>query len=530
MEKKRFYITTPIYYPSGNAHIGHAYCTTMCDIFARYKRSRHFEVYFLTGTDEHGLKIEKNAKAANKTPKEYVDEIVARFKKLWDAMKISNDDFIRTTDERHIHVVQSVFSDFIKNDDVYLGKYEGWYCTPCESFWTDTQVGENHLCPDCGRPVQKEVEECYFFKTKKYLPELKKYFEIPDAIYPVSRKHEMENNFIKPGLEDLCVSRTSFSWGIPILENKKHVAYVWLDALFNYLSALGYRSEDDSLYKKFWESEESEIIHVIGADITRFHTIYWPEFLSALHLRLPDKVFVHGLLMMKDGKMSKSKGNVVSPFPLIDRYGVDALRYYFAREIIFGQDGQFTPEQFIERINMDLANNYGNLVSRTLSMIIKYFDGIIPPYVENTNSNDKELEDLAKQTKISFEQKMDDLHISEAYMDVMNLLSLANKYIEDNAPWALSKDSSKLNNLKSVMAHLAYVISITSMMLKPVLVTKADKVFDYLSLSDEERDYNRIFDTNLLANKKVSKGEVLFPRLNNDDVEFVKGLMINNKK
>ena len=527
MTKKRFYITTPIYYPSGNAHIGHAYCTTMCDIFARYKRERHFEVYFLTGTDEHGLKIEKNAKASGKSPKEYVDEIVAKFKTLWDVMQISNDDFIRTTDERHIHVVQSVFSDFIKNDDVYLGQYEGWYCTPCESFWTDTQVGEEHLCPDCGRPVQKEMEDCYFFKTKKYLPELQTFFEKEGSIYPVSRKHEMENNFIKPGLEDLCVSRTSFSWGVPILENEKHVAYVWLDALFNYLSALGYRSSDETLYKKFWEDEESEIIHVIGADITRFHTIYWPEFLSALKLRLPDKVFVHGLLMMKDGKMSKSKGNVVSPFPLIEKYGVDALRYYFAREIIFGQDGQFTPEQFIERINMDLANNYGNLVSRTLSMIIKYFDGIIPEYKEGINDNDKILEDLAKETKVSFENKMDDLHITEAYIDVMNLLNVANKYIEDNAPWALAKDETKIENLKSVMAHLAYVISISTAMLKPILVTKTDKVFDYLSLNETERDYNNVFDTKVLANKKVSKGEVLFPRLNNDDVEFVKSLMTN---
>ena len=523
--KKRFYITTPIYYPSGNAHIGHAYCTTMCDIFARYKRDRHFEVFFSTGTDEHGMKIEKNAKLANKDPKTYVDEIVAKFKHLWEVMEITNDDFIRTTEDRHINVVQSVFSDFIKNDDVYLGKYEGWYCTPCESFWTDTQVGENHICPDCGREVFKETEESYFFKTHKYLPELKEFFNKDKSIYPISRKHEMENNFIKPGLEDLCVSRTSFSWGIPILENKKHVAYVWLDALFNYLSVLGYRSKDETLYKKFWESEDCEIIHVIGADITRFHTIYWPEFLSALHLRLPDRVFVHGLLMMKDGKMSKSKGNVVSPFPLVERYGVDAIRYYFAREIIFGQDGQFTPEQFVERINTDLANNYGNLVSRTISMIIKYFDGIIPEFIDATTF-DKELDDLVSETICNYENKMDDLHITEAIIDVMNLLNRANKYIEETAPWALAKDESKINELKAVMSHLAYIIYNASILLKPVLVNKAKESILALGVKENEIDYDNLKKPHLLDNNKVTKINQLFPRLNADDVEFVKSLMV----
>ena len=364
MEKKRFYITTPIYYPSGDPHIGHAYCTTLCDVFARYKRLKHQECYFLTGTDEHGQKIENNAKKENKTPQQFVDEKVAVFKHLWEAMEISNDDYIRTTEERHIKVVQSVFSDFLKNEDIYLGHYEGWYCEPCESFWTETQVGEEHICPDCHREVKKEREEAYFFKTQKYLPGLMEYFNKEDTIFPVSKKNEMLNTFIRPGLDDLCVSRTTFSWGVPIVENKKHVAYVWLDALLNYLSALGYRSSDDSKFKKFWVDEESEIIHVIGADITRFHTIYWPEFLEALGLRKPDKVFVHGLIMMKDGKMSKSKGNVISPYPLIEKYGVDAVRFYLVKEIVFGNDGTFTPEQFVERINVDLVNNYGNLVSQ----------------------------------------------------------------------------------------------------------------------------------------------------------------------
>jgi len=337
----------------------------------------------------------------------------------------------------------------------------------------------------------------------------------------------MLNNFINPGLADLCVSRTSFTWGVPILENNKHVAYVWLDALFNYLSALGYRSEDDSLYRKFWESEDSEIVHVIGADITRFHTIYWPEFLSAINVRHPDRVFVHGLLMTKDGKMSKSKGNVISPYPLVERYGVDSVRYYFAREIIFGQDGQFTPEQFIERINADLANNYGNLVNRTVSMINKYFNGVIPAFTKGVNPQDNELEELVKETKKSYEEKMDDLKVTEATSDVMNLLNRANKYIEETAPWALAKDETKVNELKSVMSHLAYIIYNASIMLRPILVNKADLALDALGVSKENRDYNNLVNENLLDNLVVVKGDALFPRLNEEDVEYVKSLVVS---
>ena len=530
MAKKRFYITTPIYYPSGNPHIGHAYCTTMCDVFARYKRMRHFECYFLTGTDEHGLKIEKNAQKAGVTPQEYVDNITNVFTKLWEAMKISNDDFIRTTQERHIKVVQEAFTKMYQNDDIYLGKYEGWYCTPCESFWTETQVGEGHLCPDCGRPVEKATEESFFFKTKKYLPELLKWYEGEKVIYPINRKNEMLNTFIKPGLEDLCVSRTSFSWGVPIKENPKHVAYVWLDALCNYLSALGYGTDHDELYQKFWASEDSEIIHVIGADITRFHTIYWPEFLMSLGVRLPDRVFVHGLLMMKDGKMSKSKGNVVSPYPLIEKYGVDAVRYYLVREVVFGQDGQFTPEQFVERVNNDLANNLGNLVSRTVSMIQKYFDGVIPCFVNEVNPQDKELEELVKTTITNYENKLDDLHITEGFIDVMNLLGRANKYIEESAPWVLAKDESKKVNLESVMSHLAYIIFVGTKLLEPILVEKAPKIYEQLGLSTQEADYSNILNEHILDNHKVVKGEVLFPRLDvNKEVEFIKGLMGGNK-
>ena len=525
MLKKRFYITTPIYYPSGNPHIGHAYCTTLCDVFARYKRMRHFECYFLTGTDEHGLKIEKNAEKAGLTPQEYVDNITNVFTKLWSAMKISNDDFIRTTQERHITTVQNIFSKMLENDDIYLGKYEGWYCTPCESFWTETQVGENHLCPDCGRPVEKATEESYFFKTQKYLPELLKWYDNDKVITPINRKNEMLNTFIKPGLDDLCVSRTSFSWGVQIRENNKHVAYVWLDALCNYLSALGYGADHDELYQKFWKSEESEIIHVIGADITRFHTIYWPEFLKALGLRLPDRVFVHGLLMMKDGKMSKSKGNVVSPYPLIERYGVDCVRYYLAREINFGSDGQFTPEQFVERINMDLANNIGNLLNRTLSMINKYFDGIIPEFVTNINNPyDSDLDDTIKSCITLYQSCLDDLRVTDGIIAATKISARANKYIDETTPWVLAKQEDK-QPLKSVISHLAYSIYVTAILLSVVLTRKSKDILLQLGL-DGSVDFDTINNQHILDNVKINKGEPIFPRLDEaKEVEEIVNMM-----
>ena len=528
MNKKAFYITTPIYYPSGHPHIGHAYCTTLCDILARYKRMLHVDTFFLTGTDEHGLKIEKNAALASKTPLQFVDEIAANFKKLWTALEISNDDFIRTTEERHKDVVQYVFSEMLAKGDIYLGSYNGWYCTPCESFWTDTQVGEEHLCPDCGRKVEMASEDAYFFRLKNYLEPLLKLFEKDKFIEPESRKNEMLNTFIKPGLEDLCVSRTSFSWGIPVIEDPKHIVYVWVDALFNYLTALNYHTSDDSLYQKFWANEDSEIVHVVGADITRFHTIYWPEFLMSMGLRVPNRVFVHGLLMMKDGKMSKSKGNVISPFPLIEKYGVDTVRYYLAREVIFGQNGQFTPEQFVERTNMDLANNYGNLVSRTISMVIKYFDGVVPSFKEGVLALDKELEILTKNTISAYQSKMDNLEVTEALMEVEELLNAANKYIEDSTPWVLAKDETKLNELASVMAHLSYIIYVSTKLLSPVIVNKTRDVFEMLGVNDKESDFNNIANVNILNNKKVSKKDVLFPRLDvKEEVEYIKSLMPN---
>lgn len=529
--KKRFYITTPIYYPSAKLHIGHAYCTTLTDVFARYKRLRGFECYFLTGADEHGMKIEKNAAAAGKTPQEFVDDIVEGFYKLWDLLKISNDDFIRTTQERHTKVVQDIFSKMLANDDIYLGKYKGWYCKECEAFWTDTQAGPDHLCPDCGRPVQMAEEEAYFFKTSKYVDSLMKFFdENPKFLVPESRKNEMINTFIKPGLDDLCVSRTSFSWGIPIRENPKHVIYVWLDALTNYITALGYDSDHPELFNKFWQDPECETIHILGADITRFHAIYWPMFLESLGLRKPDREFVHGLLMMRDSKMSKSKGNVVDPYPLVERYGVDAVRYYLTREINFGSDGSFAPELFVERINQDLANALGNLLNRTVSMINKYFDGVVPEYKGRINEVDGNLEDLTKLTIESYERLMDDLKITDAIAQVNELVNRANKYIDETEPWALAKDPEKRSNLESVMTHLANSLYVAGMLMKPVLVTASDKLFDQLGVSGDLLNYDKIKQYGIVSGLKVEKKDQLFPRLDAAvEVEYIQGLMANNK-
>ena len=525
--KKRFYITTPIYYPSAKLHIGHAYCTTLTDVFARSKRERGYECFFLTGADEHGLKIEKNAALAGVSPQEFVDHIVEGFYQLWDLLHISNNDFIRTTQERHTKVVQDIFSKMLAKGDIYLGEYEGWYCRYCEAFWTDTQVGNEHLCPDCGREVEKAKEEAYFFKTGKYVDSLLKFYDDnPNFLTPVSRKNEMINTFIKPGLDDLCVSRTSFTWGIQVKENPKHVVYVWLDALTNYITALGYGSDNEELFKKYWEDEDCEIIHILGADITRFHAIYWPMFLESLGIRKPDREFIHGLLMMKDSKMSKSKGNVVNPYPLVERYGVDAVRYYLTREINFGNDGSFSPEQFVERINADLANSYGNLLNRTLGMMNKYFEGVIPEYKGQVTEFDGALESMVELTINEYEKAMDDLRITDAIVFVNELVNRANKYIDETTPWALAKDEAKKEELASVMNHLAYVIYVASRLYHPVLVVAAEKAFDQLGLNEEARNYEHIHDKHVLDNLKINKAEPLFPRLDpKAEVEFITNMM-----
>ncbi|MBQ2848012.1 MAG: methionine--tRNA ligase [Clostridia bacterium] len=507
MDKKTFYITTPIYYPSDKLHIGHTYSTVAADTMARYKRFQGYDTFFLTGTDEHGQKIEDKAKEAGVTPKEYVDKIVAGIKDLWNLMNISNDKFIRTTDEYHEKAVQKIFTKMYEKGDIYKGHYEGLYCKPCESFWTETQAVDGK-CPDCGRPVTKEREEAYFFKLSAYADKLLKYYEDhPGFIEPQSRQNEMVNNFIKPGLQDLCVSRSSFKWGIPVPVNEDHVIYVWLDALTNYITALGFGSEDDTLYKKFWPAD----VHLIGKDIIRFHTIYWPAFLMSIDEPLPEKIYGHGWVLLEGGKMSKSKGNVVDPVILAERYGVDALRYYLLREIAFGSDGVFSNENLINRINSDLANDLGNLVSRTVAMVQKYFGGTVPAERE-AGDFDEDLKALAAQTAADAEKELDKLNFSVALTNIWKFISRTNKYIDETAPWTLAKEESSKARLAEVMYNLCESIRIISVLIAPFMPSTAPEIRKQLGITEEIK-WSECGVFGKEATYTVVKGDIIFPRI-----------------
>lgn len=537
-QKPTYYITTPIYYPSGKLHIGNTYTTVACDAEARYKRLTGYDVFYLTGTDEHGLKIEQKAEKLGMQPQEYVDKMAAGIKKLWKTMEITNDKFIRTTDDYHEKAVQKIFQKFIDQGDIYKGKYKGWYSVDDEEYFTESQLAEVYRDDNgkviggkapSGHEVQLVEEESYFFKMSKYADWLMNYYkEHPDFIEPHTRVNEMVNNFLKPGLEDLAVTRTSFNWGVKVPNDPKHVVYVWIDALSNYITALGYGSDDDSLFKKYWPAD----VHMVGKEIVRFHTIYWPIMLHALGLPLPKHVIGHGWLTMKDGKMSKSKGNVIYPETLVDHYGLDATRYYLLKAMPFGNDGVFSPEDFVDKVNYDLANDLGNLLNRTVAMINKYQDGKLVAKNDATTEYDADLEKTADEAIAEFKEEMDKVHFADALSAVWKLVARANKYIDETEPWVLAKDDSKKAELSDVMTHLAKSLRVIAALIQPVMTHAPKEIVEQLGIQGTNLDLTDLqFDDFPETAQVVAKGTPIFPRLDvKEEVKFIKSQMSANQK